>query len=719
MPSYTLLIGGVEQEFMEVTITNIHPNADCDLWSATLPFNVNLADEAEVEIQRDGTTIFKGLLEERELEMSARSGVLYRVGGRHTKVKVWRNWIERNEDPKSGGFWFNYYPHRVVQFYIYPSASDVHAYHRSGWGVSPEDWTITTNPAGSNPARVKDRFITLGWESGANQANGHYVEVDLGSAKTICAIRVEDRMVNDTDFAENYKIQRSANGAWGGEEVDLVTVTSNAANNIVHAWTPVSARYWRILLTAAADPVKEWSVGEIYLYETDGTMTGISEGTLTAHDKLDEKIDFTYMRRTDAIQKITDLTETANVKWEWWVTDDGVVNFAARRGSDKSATVNFTYSSNLASTSYKRDSKQKVERVLVLGKGKGNVQDVDASSGWVGTGEYEKVIVEKELADDAACTARANILVNELNTPIVTIRCEVEDLYPTGSWEVGDDVTLTDSTTGLTGAYRVKKVSRKFNDDGEQVVIEASNSYKTVVNLIAGIRKELDSLKISQDQYGSIDYREVGETYYIDGVAQVSHFIDNFDLFNTNIWTEAGVNSVTPDIQIVDNEPCLRIRTAGATNDSTNIYTTNLEWTSLFRWETKLKLAQISDVEVYWGLGDGHTNADNGIFFRWDSAQVGGELALCECDGVGLSVQSSGYLDSVDVTEWHIYRIDWVDSTQAKFYIDGILVGTHTTGGGWSIPQVTIPLQFEIVTTADAAKTFYVRSVVGRKGPLE
>jgi len=706
MTTYELFIGGIQYYPMSITTTRIHPNPEPDSWSAFLPDHVTLTDEVEIEIRRDGTTLFKGILEERNQEFNAEKGRIMLVGGRHTKVKVWRNWIERNEDPKSGGFWQNYYPHDIIQFYLYPSKSDITAYHRAGWGIDPlDDWVITTNPAGSSPKRVKDRFITLGWDSGANQANGHYIRIDLGSAKTICAIRVENR-IND-DYAYQYNIKYSTTGAWAGEEVTVATETANAANNIVHAWTPVSARYWEIILTGAADPTKEWTVGEIYLYETDGTMTGIAEGTLTAHAKLDESTDFTWMRRTDAIQKITDLTTTgAGVKWEWWVTDDGVVYFDERRGSDKSASVSFNYRVDLVNSSFKYDSKGKVERLMVLGKGSGNAQDVDASSGWVGTGEYEKVVVEKDLVDVTACTQKANVLLSELNTPITTIRCEVEDIYPTGSWGVGDDITLV----GVTGIYRVTKIIRNWSDAGEKVTIEASNHvhYRgDVTRDLATLMKYANEEYMRSQRHNLVPFDETDDSFLPDMFIHRPTFIDEFKWWNTTLWTEAGVNSVTPDVQTVDSFPCLRIRTGALIGDSTQIYTGSSWSGATWRYQTKAKFTgTLANYQWWFGMASVAIPIQDSITFLWNGVNV---FVRTRVGGVSTLTTIS---NAPSLLDWHLYRIDWISGSEVNFYIDDLLVATHTT----NIPAVAIPYQFYVITSVATAQTFYVRGVVGQEG---
>jgi len=701
MTTYSIEVGGTEYPAEQIITTEIQPNADPDVWSAILSFRHDFNGGETVVIKRDGTVVFQGLLELRRVKFGGGAGVRTHIGGRQEKVRLWRKWAERNEDPKSGGFWKDYLPHRIFQFYLYPSKSDVSRFHRSGWGIDPaDDWVVSTNPAGSNPHRVKDRLITLEWKSGVNQASGHYVCVDLGSAKNICAIRVECR-AHDTDYARNYKIQYSNTSCASGF-TDLVTVTNNTANNIVHAWSSVSARYWRIYLTASAS--FWWRVSEIYLYETDGTITGISEGTLDSHAVLDEALDFPPSRRTDNLQKITDITETALVPWEWWVDHNGAVYYQARRGSDKSATISFEYGNSIEEDEYAQDNRPRVDRVKVLGSSKGNDQDLFHSSAWVGSGEYEKIFFHKELESADACTAKANIYENQLGGSLVKIKCTVFDEYPTNSWGIGDDITLTDATTGLSGAVRVKKIIRKWDGKAEVVMIEASNYRETVVDNIKKMQRDINYLQTMMDRSKSVMWDEVDENFAVELGLNRPKFIDDGNYFKTDLWTVGGTNPVTPYTANVNNYPALTIETAGANGDSTRIVTSNSWSGEKWVWASKLKFAEITNNVVTFGLKVALGGDE--ITFEWDAA--GGTFsAICTQAKVSTSVALSNY---PDLTNWHLYRIEWNSSSEVKFYIDGKLYATIIT----NIPITLLPYQFMVHANAASVKTIYVRGIGGQ-----
>jgi len=709
---YELYINGKKMEIMEVEYTKIHPNADADTWSALLPSNVAVNDGDDIVIMRDEEIAFKGIVEERTPQMNAKTGVVQRIGGRHAKVRLWRKWIERNEFPDFG-FWYQYYPHKIIQFYLHPSRSDIGARNRAGEGIDPSDWAITTNPAGtSDEYNVKGRDYTIGWESGANQVAGHYVRVDLGSVKSLCAIRVENRCPvewdHDNEYPADYNIELSSDNFAADTRV-VATVTGNTAHNVVHAWNEQDARYIRIRLTGAA--AREWWVGEIYVYESDGDISGISEGTLTAYSEWEEELDLTYMRRTDAIQKVTDLCSTASVRWEWWVTDEGVVNFASRRGSDKSGSVTFLYSSELESTSYKQDSRQRIDKILVLGKGTGNRQDYEASSGWMGSGEYEKVVTEKELDDIAACRGRANALLTEFTDPLVTIRCEVDDVYGVVAWDVGDDVWLQDVTTGLGAAYNVTKIHRKWNTAGEQVVIEASSHKHWRGGIPDRIKKYLNDIEREKTRglaRGEVGYYDSDPYFWQQWNMRRQAFLDTFMQYDGDIWTnQKNAAAPVPTIDTVDGYPCLKMQTTALAGSHNSILTTDAEWgTERWTMVMRLKLNNVGNVLGWWGGEDSINN--NWIEFYLDSTGI----LYAKTARAGVGTSSTPIVNHPDLMEWHTYRIERESSSLANFYIDDELVAIATT----AVPTVNLNYYFYVSVVGVASnRIMYVRGCLGQQ----
>jgi len=507
MVYYTLLIDNVEIPYESIKISESHPSADCDTWEAEIQPGAGVTlsgdgSDTEVEIQRNGTTIFKGLLE--TVEKGWGSKKTKTIKGRHTKVKLWRSWSERNEGSEAYPFWKDYFVDKIVKFYIHPCESDAAAkgvQHMYGWGIRSDDWTCTaiSTEAGTTVDNVKDRrFISGHWSLGDTQATNDWFKVDLDSSKTVAGIRIENRL-ND-EYIRNYKIQYSTNDS---DYYDISGASDTLGEgltycNIVEAWTPLTARYIRIWCTG--NNASDWTITEIFVYTSGGDLDGISEGTLDADKQLaDQGIGFPWMRRTELLYKLSQLIDTSDVPWETWIDNDGAVHFRARRGSDKSSTINFRYSAEIAELDYSSSRKSRADRVKVLGKGQGRDQDI-ASSDWTGSGSYELIVAEKSVTDKAQADARAEIIQSEQGQDVESIRTKVDDVYDTNDWGVGDDITLTEINTEVSGAYRVKKVMRKYSlPRGEEVTIEASTRWGDVMESIKKLKSQFDIINRGGD----------------------------------------------------------------------------------------------------------------------------------------------------------------------------------------------------------------------------
>jgi hypothetical protein len=212
------------------------------------------------------------------------------ISGRHVKVLIWRKWAERYTEFQ--GFWSNYYPNKVISFLLRPSQSEYDEtsyYSRIGYGLDPTRWVSTCYPATNyylnassktfHPENVQLRYSTLGYRSDRNQTAGDYLQIDLGSSKSIVGVRVENRDAwKPFEYISNYIIKISTNGS---DWTTKATKTNNRALNIVESWAPANARYIRIEIGANAS--KYWTVSGVFAYEATTQITGITQGTITEH----------------------------------------------------------------------------------------------------------------------------------------------------------------------------------------------------------------------------------------------------------------------------------------------------------------------------------------------------------------------------------------------------------------------------------------------------
>lgn len=137
--------------------------------------------------------------------------------------------------------------------------------------LDPAPWTATANPAaptdpccsGDTAAKAVDDDASTRWSTGAAQAPGQYLQVDLGR------LTRPDRLVLDTgastgDFPRGYALSLSADGVhWTGP-----VATGAGSGQLTSIAVPRGApvRYARVTLTAAAGGW--WSVADVRAYVT-------------------------------------------------------------------------------------------------------------------------------------------------------------------------------------------------------------------------------------------------------------------------------------------------------------------------------------------------------------------------------------------------------------------------------------------------------------------
>lgn len=590
MTVYTVEVDGSPRDFGKATLNFTTDTKTMHTFSVALKDKDEVVTEGDsVDIKRDGTTIFSGIIETIGPDMTT-NGIWKEISGRHIAVRIWGRWTERYAD-KPVGAWSDYYPNKIVEFLLYPSRSDRPSLIeedtrvRVGWGIDPASWVVTASSeaSGFEAELVKDRRHHFGWKSSGSNQNGEYITIDMGASYTICGIRIENKYTEE--YIRGYTIKTSATGVFGGEEVTVATETWNKGRNIVESWTPAATRYVRITCTrATTDPV---FIGEIFIFEATDAISGISVGTLTEHLPLNDsliigtasgssitvedgwkfnardeilvedsggyetaevlsvsgdvltltgaltgsytatndgfvmnleratEINLDYMRVSDAIDKIVKLcSDNSDVQWEWWVSNAGAVGMGPEQGSDVSGSISFVYGTNIERSLRRTDIRNRIDRILVIGRKQKNTDQDLISSGWIddgGTIEYEYVYQDNSLESAEACIAKAKILLQEASGKEVKVKANVNDTHATGSWGVGDTITLTNSNTGLSGTYRVVGLQKTYSVSGEQTVIEADARDETEAERMKSLIDKLRGERMS-DLYDDDRYEEVRST---------------------------------------------------------------------------------------------------------------------------------------------------------------------------------------------------------------
>ena len=143
----------------------------------------------------------------------------------------------------------------------------------------------STCASGQEAAKAVDGSATTDW-CGTTTNRQAWLQLDLGQSRTIDRWVVDHAASNgeSTDYnTKDFRLQSSTSSS--GPWTDRDTVTGNTANRTDRRFTPVPARYWRILVTDPTQVTTD-SSARIYgvkLYTSTSTIGDLAQGkTATA-----------------------------------------------------------------------------------------------------------------------------------------------------------------------------------------------------------------------------------------------------------------------------------------------------------------------------------------------------------------------------------------------------------------------------------------------------
>ena len=116
-----------------------------------------------------------------------------------------------------------------------------------------------TASAPADVANAVDDDATTRWASGAAQAPGQWLELDLGATETVRRV-VLDTGADRTDFPRGYELYASTDGStWS-----LVATGAGDGQLTTIDIPPTAARHLRVVQTATAS--QWWSVADVRVY---------------------------------------------------------------------------------------------------------------------------------------------------------------------------------------------------------------------------------------------------------------------------------------------------------------------------------------------------------------------------------------------------------------------------------------------------------------------
>lgn len=211
-------------------------------------------------------------------------------------------------------------------------------------------------------------------------------------------------------------------------------------------------------------------------------------------------------RLIDALNSVVQVCHTSYIPFRWWIAYNSTNTFHMkdRRGSDLSGSISFVKGTNLGGVRRNKSVEDTVQRIKIIGRGEGKRQE-EVSSEWredtdamnVANTFIEDVLTEKAQADKDTANLMADIYLEEEADPsdqsVVTV---TKDDYATNAYNVGDDVTVTDSLTTLTGTQRIYNIRKIVTNRGELVMIIIGKAWKTQEDEWADIYRRLKELGI-------------------------------------------------------------------------------------------------------------------------------------------------------------------------------------------------------------------------------
>ena len=224
-------------------------------------------------------------------------------------------------------------------------------------------------------------------------------------------------------------------------------------------------------------------------------------------------------RLSDVLWDIAVLVNDDYVPFEWWIsypsTDPrgiciGDFHMGPRRGIDNSESVSFVTGTNMESVQYQRSSRDTYQRCQVIGSGEGKNQD-DTSSYWQSdqdamdeiNGFAEDIVTQKQVSGGRIANRYAKVQLKLDASPKAknAITCNLgHDTYLSGTYGVGDDVSLTDFLSGLGptdsqgGIYRIWNTQVTGDENGEAVQLTCQAPYLDIANVWKNVYKQLKSI---------------------------------------------------------------------------------------------------------------------------------------------------------------------------------------------------------------------------------
>lgn len=277
----------------------------------------------------------------------------------------------------------------------------------------------------------------------------------------------------------------------------ITSVSGNIYRDVIESWNPTTMNHIRIRISST--DAHAWCITQLYIYAADTKDYRVCyEGGTAPTYSTDQyiraiTIDDSYVmpigplnvakgRLSDAIQSIVDLCHTSYVPFEYWLDVDSSNTFhlTESKGTDVSGTVSFVKGTHIGGVSKVGTVSDTVQRVQVVGKGEGKIQD-DVSSDWqessTGMSQshtwFEDIITEKTVInkDIANMLARIHLTTYGVAHESLEVIVNNDEAYAVNAYKSGDTVGVTDSLTGTYGTHRIFNIRKTVDGNGADITV--------------------------------------------------------------------------------------------------------------------------------------------------------------------------------------------------------------------------------------------------------
>jgi hypothetical protein len=252
---WTIEVGGIARKYKDVTFQRQLENDAPTSFSAILEYDVdNLIDFFDlVEIKQDGTTEWKGFIEDITIQL-AKEGRFYTVDGRDLSLILWKkygeNFVNMHEDTK--GFFGSVNPEELIKFLLRtPKSDSVRDYlnNKEGWGIDASriNEVNAYQTAYGDPQWTVLRRRGIGWRNTGNPYTSNNLlvtDVICGTGGGACDSAPQWTAVGLTPYLDaeddlNY-ISSNTIDAEAQFQIDNISgsATSITSVNLVVVWKP-------------------------------------------------------------------------------------------------------------------------------------------------------------------------------------------------------------------------------------------------------------------------------------------------------------------------------------------------------------------------------------------------------------------------------------------------------------------------------------------------